>query len=187
MFGKGFLGDIGTRLQRLLKFDGSSDASFDSKAIPVMLVADGTLPGYGERQGRRWTAFNGVAAAGYFYVRATEDVIIQRVTAVLTNPAAGGTLTWSLVPIGTADPGSGPTGIFLDRSLSSDDRPPILGVSNATPTTGRQLGTRAVPAAALTATEYLLCGEPFCLAQGQALVWTCAGVNVNIEIWGQTL
>lgn len=187
MFGKGFLGDIGTRLQRLLKFDGSADASFDSKAIPVMLVADGTLPGYGERQGRRWTTFNGVAAAGFYYVRAMDDVIITRIVAVLTNPAAGGTLTWSLVPIGTADPGSVPAGIFLDRSLSSNDRPPIQTVSNAVATVGQQLGTRAIPAAALTATTYDLCVEPFCLSKGQALVFSAVAVNFNVELWGMTL
>lgn len=186
-FGQGYLGEIGSRLQRLLGFDGDAGASFTAQAVPVMLVGDATEPGYGSNQGRRFQHMNGVSSGGYLYIRATADLIITKISAQLTNAGAGGTLTWDLVAPGTADPGSLPAGIFLDRSLSSNDTPQIKAVSNATPTTGKRLVTLNVPAGAAIGSYWTLCDQPFCLSVGQAVVFAAAGLNFNIETWGRTL
>lgn len=186
MFGKGFLGDIGTRLQRLLKFDGSADASFDSKAIPVMLVGDATLPGYGDQQGRNFGVLSTVVLNSWFYIRANADVIIGRVDIQTTAPAAGAACSFSLVPPGTADPGSVPGGIFLDRNASANDRPPLGVVTNATPTAGTVLQNLFTSAAAIPGTTWVF-DRPFCLGAGQAIVFTATGGSWNVCVWGQTL
>lgn len=185
MFGKGFLGDIGTRLQRILKFDGSADASFDSKAIPVMIVGDATLPGYGDQQGRVFNVFSSVALNQYFYIRATQDVIITRIFCTLTSAAAG-SLTMQLVAPGTADPGSSVGGQFMDRSLSASDRPPLRVVTNATPTAGATFANWFATAASLVGQDHNL-DLPFCLSNGQALVFTSTNPSFNVGVWGQVL
>ena len=187
MFGKGFLGDIGTRLQRLLKFDGASDASFDSKAIPVMIVGDGTAPGYGEQQGRRFCVFQGLVGGQFFYLRATADVIIERVDLQWSAPAAGASVRWDICPPGTTDPGSAPIGQFLDRLRSANDRPPLVGVNNGVATTGTVIGNYFTGAAMIPGT-IVSATEPFCLAAGCALVWAPPGaVGASVQVWGQTL
>ncbi len=182
----GYLGDMGKRLQRLLGFDGEVGASFSPSAVPVILVGDATLPGYGDQQGRRFQVMQGVSGTGsYLYVRATEDVIIEKVRCVVNNAGAG-TLTWSLVPPGTADPGSSILGTYLDRSVALGDRPPMTGVANATVTAGKQL--LALPIrASQEGTILELAPVPFALAQGQALVFAPTATAVLIEMWGRTL
>ncbi len=187
MFGKGFLGDIGTRLQRLLKFDGAADASFDAKAIPVMLVGDATAPGYGDQQGRRFCVFQGLTGGQWFYLRATADVIVTRMDLQWTAPAAGIQTRVDICPPGTTDPGTAPIGVYLDRLISINDRPPLLGVVNATPTTGAIIGNYFC-AAATPVGQIISLPVPFCLASGAALVWTPnAAVGASVQIWGQTL
>jgi len=182
----GYLGDLGKRLQRLLGFDGEPGATFTPQAVPVLLCGDATLPGYGDQNNRRFQVMQGVSGTGsYLYFRATADVIIDRVRCVVNNAGAG-SLTWSLVAPGTADPGSAILGAFLDRSLSINDRPPITGVANATPTAGKQL--LALPIRASTEGTIIdLSPTPFCLAEGQALVFAPTTTAVLIELWGRTL
>jgi len=182
----GYLGDMGKRLQRLLGFDGEVGASFTPTAVPVIVVGDATAPGYGDHQGRRFQVMQGVSGTGsYLYIRATADVIIERVRMIVNNAGAGA-LTWSLVPPGTADPGSSILGTFLDRSVALGDRPPTTGVANATPTAGKQL--LALPIRASTeGTIVELAPVPFCLAQGQALVFAPTTTGVLIELLGRTL
>lgn len=191
MFGKGFLGDIGTRLQRLLKFDGSADASFDSKAIPVMVVGDATLPGYGDNQGRRFVVQSGIVAGGsFFYVKATQDVIINQIRH--TNEAAGiGNIEWRLMALGTADPvAPASLGLFLDRSRSTNDRPPIVGSNNPAAAAGAVIQNLTCTAASPPVGTYTTwCDQPFLLASGQAIGWlnNSAGINPRFELWGQIL
>lgn len=186
MFGKGFLGDIGTRLQRLLKFDGSADASFDSKAIPVMLVGNATLPGYGEQQGRRFAYASSVASTQAMYFRATADVIITSIDIQVTS-AGIGTATTQLVPVGTADPGSAPVGIFLDRSISANDRPPLNGVVGILATTGAAFHNLFTVAGTPVPTVVQASRDAFCLAAGQAVVIQVAGPSVHVTVRGLTL
>lgn len=186
-FGQGYLGDIGSRLQRLLKFDGEPRASFDAKAIPVMLVGDGTLPGYGDQQGRRFCVLQGLVGGSYFYLRATADVIIDRVDLQWTAPAAGVTVRVDICGPGTVDPGTSPIGVYLDRNLSPNDRPPLVGVVNGTVTTGAVIANYFT-AAAMVAGTIVSMTERFCLMSGDALVWFPSGaVGASVQVWGRTL
>jgi len=190
-YGRGYLGDLGQRLQRLLGFDGEAGATFDSKAIPVLICGDATLPGYGGQQSRRFVVPSGVVAAGsFFYFQADADVIIRQFR--VTMQAAGvGNLEWRMMALGTA-PGAAiaTAGFYLDRSLSNNDRPPLSTYVNPAATAGAVIQNLTCAAGAPNVGEYVtLCDQPFLLAAGQAMgvLNNSAGLNPRFEIWGQTL
>jgi hypothetical protein len=185
-FGQGYLGDLGTRLQRLLGFDGDAGASFDSKAVPVLICGDATQPGYGSNNSRRFAYANSVASLQAMYFRAVADVIIDSIDIQVTSGAIG-TATTQLVSVGTADPGTAAVGIFLDRSLSANDRPPLLGVVGVIATTGSAFHTLFTVVATPVPTVVRASPEAFCLAAGQAVVIQVSGPSVHITVRGQTL
>lgn len=185
-FGQGYLGDLGTRLQRLLGFDGDAGASFDAKAVPVLICGDATQPGYGSNNSRRFAYANSVASTQAMYFRAVSDVIIDSIDIQVTS-AGIGTATTQLVPTTTADPGSAPGGIFLDRSLSANDRPPLSVLVGVMATTGSAFHTLFTVAATPVPTVVRASPQPFCLAAGQAVVIQVAGPSVHITVRGQTL
>ena len=190
-YGRSFLGDISSRLQRLLKFDGDAGATFDSKALPVMLVGDATLPGYGDQQGRRFILQSGVVAAGgFFYFRAVRDVIITQIR-FTQDLAANSTQEWRQIALGTA-PGVAPAigGLFMDRSGSLNDRPPMEFYNGAVATAGTIIQlTTCLVASPLTGVYVTCCDQPFCLAAGGAMGFfnNGAGSNPRYEVWGRTL
>jgi len=172
--GRGYLGELGRRLQRLLGFDGEPGASFSAEAIPVMLVGDATLPGYGEQQGRRFAIVGGVVAAvDMLWIRAESDCIIEAAAVTRSTLGAAATdIIFRQGAIGIADPFALTKGFcfWLDRNLGAGDKPPLVAA------------TGAVAAGASTTifqrdmlasdSEVLLRTVPFCLAAGQALVIT---------------
>lgn len=189
-YGRGYLGELGRRLQRLLGFDGEPGADFDSKAIPVMLVGDGTLPGYGDQQGRRFVVSFGVIAAGNMaWMRATSDVIIEKVSVGrYTGGAAATDVEYRVAPIGTADPFAldGTFCFFLDRSVSLGDKPPVLAQAGAAAVAGTFFaGRRAILA---SDGEALLAAVPFCLGVGQGLcVANPPAGGFFVTVYGRTL
>lgn len=189
-YGRGYLGELGRRLQRLLGFDGEPNADFDAKAIPVMLVGDGTLPGYGDQQGRRFVVSFGVVAAGNMaWLRATSDVIIERIGVCRYSGGAAATdVEFRMGPIGIADPFAldGTLCFFIDRTVSTGDKPPVLAQAGAAAVGG----TFHIWRRDLLATDgEALCGAvPLCLGVGQALcIANPPAGGFFVTVYGRTL
>lgn len=53
-FGRSFFGDVTARIQRLLDLEGIIPVDLGKVVTPVVVVADGTLPGYGDQKLRRF-------------------------------------------------------------------------------------------------------------------------------------
>lgn len=189
-YGRGYLGELGRRLQRLLGFDGEPGASFDAKAVPVLLVGDGTLPGYGDQQGRRFVVSAGVVAPpNMFWMRATSDVIIERIGVCRYSGGAAATdVEFRVGPIGLADPYAldGAFCFFLDRNVSTGDKPPVVAQTGA----AAVAGTFYIWRRDLLATDgEALCGSvPFCLAAGQVLcIANPPAGGFFVTVYGRTL
>lgn len=182
----GYLGDLGVRLQRFLGFDGDPNASFSPVAVPVIVVGDATAPGYGEAKGRRFTHFSSIAAGGFLCIRAEADVVIELVRFQVTNAAAG-SLLYGLTALDFADPGMVPCGLNIDRLIGAADRPPLVGVSNATPTVFTNVGNAQIAANQQSLPHWTLCPTPFALAARRGIVFNCITTNVVVELWGYTL
>jgi len=166
-FGASYLGELGTRLQRLLGFDGDAGVSFTPQAVPVMIVGDATLPGYADQSGRRWAAVSTIMGGVdlNFWLRSTQDQIIERVTFFPTN-AALGRLECSQSANTLADPAGGagvPQGSFCDRMLTRDDRPPIRGLVAAFVLDVNRFVMSIDDAGVAVHTPCPLLVEPFCL------------------------
>lgn len=189
-FGQGYLGELGARLQRLLGFDGEAGAAFTSTAVPVMLVGDGTLPGYGNMQGRRFAVPSAqivAATTSQFFMRAGQDLIIERVIVHRQNVAATlGYFTMAYVIASEPDPAAMVArGLFLDRPISTSDRPMVTGnVYAAAAPTQTVLWQPALPAN--YAAHQGDWQAPFLLATGYALNFF-ASVDCFVTVYGRTL
>ena len=189
-FGKGYLGEIGQRLQRLLGFDGEADASFTSEARPVIIVGDATLPGYGNQQGRRFAIasaqLQGASTLNWF-IKADQDVIIEQIQITRDNTAAAlGSIRMYFAPPTIAEPVTlAVAGLFLDRAVNVTDRPQMRGAVSATLSTGSvQLLRIALPAAYGAHIDPHT--GPFLLAAGCALEFSCT-VDCFVTLFGRTL
>jgi len=187
--GRGYLGELGRRLQRFLGFDGEPGATFDANAIPVMLVGDLSLPGYGEQQGRRWAAFQIVFAGDMYWLRAEADCIVESLSvARFTGGAAASDINFRIAPINTADPFAlvKTSLLFLDRTASITDKPPLVANNGLTAVGGTQTIYQEDLLATATVVKALV--TPFCLGAGQAVIvnnFPVGGAVVNI--YGRTL
>lgn len=191
-FGQGYLGELGTRLQRLLGFDGEAGASFTAQAVPVLLVGNGTEPGYGQNSGRRF-AIPGpefvLAGNNHFWFRAVDDLIIEKIIAVKANTdAALGYVTCGLLMATSANPGAANAslGVFLDRPASITDRPAIIsGVYGPAGAAGDViLNSLALPAA--FGMYGMLHDYPFRLAAGQGMIFQGFAAISAVTIFGKT-
>lgn len=189
-YGQSYLGDLSTRLQRLLGFDGDAGASFTSQAVPVILVGDATLPGYADKNGRRFLLNSGlVPATAFFFWRATADIIITNIRYTQTLAAAG-QHDWRFIDPATA-PGFivAPGGQFLDRAFPGE-RPPLEFYTNGAATAGTVIGsvvTSATSPGIGTWHEFL--AQPFCMQAGMqmGILNNGAASNPRYEIWGRLL
>lgn len=186
-YGRGFFGEATTRLARILGIAGAIPIKLTEGVSPVIILADGTLPGYGGQSLRRWQGFTtvtGVAVSTSYVIRATSDVIITRFNWWTNN--ASNEFTLGYLPAATADPivVASRAHHYLDRNTSGDELAPILsgiggGVGFAGAKTilkGRQPGTNTMHSLPL---------EPFLLEKGAGLwLWGAANVTYYVTIAG---
>jgi len=178
---RGYLGELNARLQRLLGFDGEAGGTFISEARPVLVCGDATLPGYGATQLRRFVVggTNTIADANYWYIKATQDVIIQELRLTILAAVAGTAILYTIDP-SVAEPGGAPAigGVFLDRAISGDDRPPIKFQVTANAAVGKVYSTHAWTATQLGRQETIL-EVPFCLAAGASMSFVVSGAGTS--------
>lgn len=129
---RSFLGEAATRIGRLLGLGGMLTPKFNEGEgiAPILLLGDGTEPGYGDRSGRRW-AIGGVAAGAgvgaYIGIEATSEIIVEGV-GFSTNTAAGQyTLKWNTATEASPSGATFPTFVpALDRASSVNVAAPVL-------------------------------------------------------------
>lgn len=184
MRSRGYLGELNSRLQRLLGFDGEAGGTFISEARPVLLCGDATLPGYGATQLRRFVvgSSNAVTNGDYWYLLAVQDVIIERVTFIVDAAVAGTGIFYANGP-DVAVPAGPPAvvGVFLDRAISGNDQPPVKGQVAAAAAVGKVYGNYAWQATQLGRVEHIV-EDPFCLAAGSSISFVVAGAGAQLRI-----
>lgn len=171
-----FLGEAATRLIRGLAVDGDVSPDFESGAriVPVALVSDLTIPGMGDRRGRRFAGGAiqaGGANAPQLGIIATRDVVITSLQA--SAQTAG---EWSVRVFGPADVPTFAIATlatpFLDRIQSGTEFAPVFSGSDAT---GAALfGTICWRNTILINTPYTIGITPFCLAAGSGIYFRAA-------------
>jgi len=199
--GKGYLGDLNKRLQTFFGFEGEAGGDFDTIAKPVLLIGDATLPGYGDRNQRRWAAGFDVPAGQSMFVRARQDVIIEKIqvqrSAVTFSEAIALTL-WQYPPTSTKimPALSIQRGQFLDRCISFDERGVDVQVAAGTVVGAGaiQLNAAVIPfstEAGSSAPQGFadLLPIPFCLQQTNELQVTNGGAvdALFVTFWGRPL
>lgn len=146
-----FLGEMATRLYRLLGLDGQVQTSVDDTIQPVVIVGDGTQPGMANYRGRRFSGFiSAPGAATYAYFTPTEDVIIDRIVANF-GPNAGADTAQLLVSVGLS--AGSQLWPFVDRAALPNDLAPVRTTNGGTGAAVTDIGLFAgllnLPAAAL--------------------------------------
>lgn len=191
-----FLGDALNRLQRMLGVTGSASPVYEdgSKIVPVVVVGDGTFPGYGAQQLRRFKcSLSGTGAVGQptnVGFSATRDVIIQRITInwLVANAGfslryfgANDTLPWAIAT---------PNGVFVDRALSGAEVSPV---NMAFDNTGIAVGGTSIwfyePQAGQLGIQLETITQPFLLMAGAAIIVRGTTVNnrLNVNVEGMAL
>lgn len=121
----GDLGEVESRMRRLLGLDGLVPLGWDGNIVPVLLVGDGTLPGMSQTRLRYWTssAQAGGVGTGYWF-KATEDLIID----AIEFATAGGTFTTRYLGPLEADPVAIAIADahLVDRAQTSNELAPLL-------------------------------------------------------------
>lgn len=183
-----FLGELSDRLYRALGLDGPVSADVSYTVLPMIQVADGTLPGMGSQRLRRF-AFGG--QTNYFtqihHFEALQDIIITRLEFDYDVFAAFGKIVLSYKgpddAIGAEVPGGIDTGVFLDRARTMNEVAPIRQL------VGGAIGTKFWAGALQGSTSRIVLEEPFFLQDGARLIVSgSAGVGSapNFNLWGMT-
>lgn len=131
-YGRSFFGDVTARLQRLLQLDGLIPIELGKSITPVAVVADGTLPGYGDQKLRRFGGscqLAAPAATGGLGWTCThpEGVIIT----ALQFTATGGcsfSLSYQGPDAAFPWPMASATAFLIDRSNNIELAPMLSGV-----------------------------------------------------------
>jgi hypothetical protein len=143
---------------------------------PVMLVGDGTLPGYGGARLRRFTQTFQTAAAGVDrWVTVDSDVIVDR---IIFTPNAAGVSSYIVTYQGPNDasPGAitGRTAAMIDRAQTSQELAPMrdatLGVAGGSTVFSSGASTMLVGTIhEVSLYSFLLCGPNVPGADGARL------------------
>jgi len=131
-FGRSYFGDVTARIQRLLELEGLIPIDLGKVITPVAIVADGTLPGYGDSKLRRFGGscqLAAPAATGGLGFRCTHGpgVII---TAMQFSATGGCSFSLSYQGPDQAAPWTmaSSTCYMIDRSRSIEVAPVLSGV-----------------------------------------------------------
>lgn len=163
--GRSDLGDVESRIRRILNLEGLVPTDWNGLIQPVMLVGDGTLPGYGGARLRRFTQVFQTAAAGVDrWITVDADVIVDR---IIFTPNAAGVSSYSVTYQGPNDasPGAitGRTAAMIDRAQTSQELAPMrdgtLGVAGGSTVFSSGASTMLVGTIHEVALySFLLCG-----------------------------
>jgi len=128
--GRSDLGDVESRIRRILALEGLVPVDWNGNIVPVMIVGDGTLPGFGTARLRRWQLANFVTAAAGVdrWITVDQDVIIDRIACI---PGTACTVTLSYQGPNDASPGAinGRAAPMLDRAQTSQELAPVRDAS----------------------------------------------------------
>lgn len=131
-YGRSYFGDVTARIQRLLELEGIIPIELGKTVTPVAVVADGTLPGYGDTKLRRFGGSCQLAApaatGGLGFVCTHGPGVI--ITAM--NFSATGNCSWSLSYQGPDQAApwtmASATAFMIDRSRAIEVAPVLSGV-----------------------------------------------------------
>ena len=185
-----FLGEAAIRIARLLGVTGAVSPAFERQEtiIPVVMLGDATLPGYGGQSQRRFGASHQTTAgAGIMstVVVASQDVILYAVQFLTATVG-----TYTLTVGAGAPPSAAATAdvFFTDRlgGTGAEIAPLLTGNGDGVALTG-SLIWRGNPTAINVPQNMLL--APICLAAGNWLQVRGAGVAVthSVNLLGMTL
>lgn len=186
-----FLGEATNRIYRALGLDGVVRLQVDGTIQPVVILADGTLPGSGLSRGRRFKgACNSGGGATVAHFIAAEDIIIDRLVAVVGGNAGVNTANVRLGTVGITTQVRNTA--FLDRNLGPTDLAPVLivagGVAAAgfTAAAGTMFETDQL-AGLLQVNVYEVSTTPFLLSAGQSVfLQTLLACQCRLNFEGRT-
>lgn len=174
--GRSDLGDVESRIRRILNLEGLVPTDWNGMIQPVMLVGDGTLPGYGGARLRRFTQTFQTAAAGVDrWITVDSDVIVDR---IIFTPNAAGVSSYIVTYQGPNDasPGAinGRTAAMIDRAQTSQELAPMrdatLGVAGGSTVFSSGASTMLVGTIhEVSLYSFLLCGPNVPGADGARL------------------
>ena len=188
---QGYLGEAAARLARLLEVRGLVSPKFHTREdiIPVVVLGDATLPGYGDNRLRRFaTAHQTGAGAGVMstFFRAAADLIITRISCF---KATVGASTISLIGSAVASGLTVATGdvFFTDRTAGTEPAPAFTGDGDGTALTGALIYRFGNETAVNVTLHAGL--EPFLLPSGGIIQvrGAAAAVVQNVNISGMVL
>lgn len=186
-YGRSFFGNVTQRLQNVLNLEGTLPIDLGKEIVPVVVVADGTLPGYAGAKLRRFGAAQQGAApavSNQYYFKATEPIIV---TSVQVSASAAGTsfgLYYNGPDIADVTPVVGNTSRMLDGNLGDSEVAPMatqLAVNFPEPT-GNFYRSRTNGAASPASVG------PFLLVAGSKLIVYFGNTSSNeCAIFGMVL
>jgi hypothetical protein len=190
--GRSDLGDVESRIRRILNLEGLVPTDWDGKILPVMIVGDGTLPGYGGSRLRRWQLSNFLTGAAGVdrWVTCDSDVIIDRIACI---PGANTVVSVFYQGPNDATPGAiaGRNAPMIDRAQTAAELAPIrdaqLGLAGGS-TLFNMPGAGTINVGAIyeiIRTPFLLAGPNVPGADGARLRFTSGG-NCSWTIEGRT-
>ena len=196
---RSFLGEAAIRLSRVFGFGGAVSPEFDSgeKIIPVVLVADGSGPGYRGQQLRGFSFGNRVAAVAgntsKLWIKATPDtrgVIIDGFH-FATGAVPAAIAEWRLSILGSADPDPVIIGQtvtrFTERSgAANGDLAPVLTLGEAVDALSYGLD---IAVGCLPASGSVVLPIPVVLAPGGKCIMSAVTVatTFHFSFWGRAL
>ena len=174
--GRSDLGDVESRIRRILNLEGLVPTDWNGMIQPVMLVGDGTLPGYGGARLRRFTQSFQTAAAGVDrWITVDSDVIVDRIT-FTPNAAGASSIAITYQGPNDASPGAiaGRTAAMIDRAQTSQELAPMrdatLGVAGGSSVFTTGSSTLAIGLVhEISLYSFLLCGPNVPGADGARL------------------
>lgn len=188
-YGKGFLGEATIRLARLLGIDGQIPLKLGETITPVVLVGDGTLPGYGAQELRRWKLYVDVppaATSTNFAIKPQEDLLIESISWTAANASTQARVNF--IGASGADPFAIATrkAMMMDRNPGTELAPLLHGVAGAVAITGTEVWRSIASSSAGQETDMKI--APFLLPKGARLFfWVNGAVGFGIDINGRTV
>lgn len=188
-YGKGFLGEATVRLARLLGIAGQIPLKLGETITPVVLLGDGTAPGFGAQELRRWGLYVDVAGqvtSTNHAIRADADLIIDRISWSAANASTQVRVNY-IGPNG-ADPFAIAIrqGLFRDRNDATELAPIIHGNSGAVAITGTEFWRSRSSNNANQ--ETIMNVLPFLLPRGARLfLWVTGNVSFTVHYEGRTV
>jgi len=127
---RSFLGEAATKLSRLLSLSGLTSPKFDlnERVLPMVILGNADLPGYGDRAGVRW-ATGGVCAPGgvgaYAGIEAARECIVEGAWVSTNTAGVQFTTRWNT----TSE--ASPSGATFPTFVPGLDRAPNVNVAAA--------------------------------------------------------